>query len=1279
VALLDRVARVLGDVGAWDGLMAVAERMAAPDGAASRGLQAALLCSAARYRRTAGRPWTEIERNYRQALERDPQCLEALDGLAEVYGELSADEQLAVVLVQRSECGAEVGPRVQALLRAVGVLAQRLHRPQEALPLLQRALELRPEDHQVLRTAADLHQLTGDLAQAEEALVALAELGSDPEESLNRACGLARRRGDAPAEALYLSHLARLRPESRTSLRLVRAYRAAGDLRGLSAVLEQLSQQDPEAMVELARLQAGPLENPVAAHDAYRRCLEQRPDHREALEAMVELCDQLGKPEETVTYLRRLRDVTDGERRLYLSAKLARREEELGLLERAEQSWRAALNEAPGDPALILGLSENLRRQQRWDALCVHLEQHLSAAGDRLDPESRGRLAALLGEVYLDHADDPEAGIRWLSSACSLVANDTAYRRLLSLHRQRQDFLEAAELILQRIRQLAGGERAHLWRELGYIQEIHLKDLAMAASSYAAAYRESPQADLHVASAAVDLYLRAGEAEPALTLLEEMLAAAEEPARAPLLAARARVLVARGEIPAAIEEYEHALRRDPQLYGAHAELGQQLFSRGQFGAALPHLLAAAEHIEDAREAAHCAFLAARTLEKLGLASEAIARYELAIARDPTNRASHEALLPHYQSQGLWEKLAATLAALGSLTSASAMRAPLLARLAEVELRLGRTDAAAASYDRALELDPQLVDALTGARQLAQARQDWRRCADLLAWELPASADPRTKARLHRQLAQLFDGPLDDIERAVGHYTAALELEEHDDETGLRLLPLLERSARLERAARLSERLAGRMTIREDRRALLLRAARNLQHAGLHDERARLEREAATLLQSLRPAAATSTATNVRCDVGDLAMTDDWHAMMDGYRARAATRAEPHERAELLLLLARNLEEKFSRPLEALAVYSEACAVAHDYLPAIEAHADAAYRNQDWHLARELYDRLWKECPVQLRPEIFYRRALVYETLGDEATADSCYAQTITLDPTHRTALEGRARLALYRDDVSVAIETLSVLVRLISVDEVETLADMREQLGKLYRRSGRLDAAQQYLESALALDSQRTKTMQSLLGVYESQGNFAGMVNLLQQLICLTPDPLVRASLLHHRAEILGARLGDEEAAVDDLLKAYDLAPEYPPTLWRLIDYYWEQRDLESVAEMGAHLQSAMALEEKSPDQRHVRLAAAMLYRDEPEKARPLLEVALSNAELLEPALLDLGRIVAAGGVVDPLVALIHAADPAGALLQAGALLLGHSAPPGVPELIAALRRISTR
>jgi len=342
-----------------------------------------------------------------------------------------------------------------------------------------------------------------------------------------------------------------------------------------------------------------------------------------------------------------------------------------------------------------------------------------------------------------------------------------------------------------------------------------------------------------------------------------------------------------------------------------------------------------------------------------------------------------------------------------------------------------------------------------------------------------------------------------------------------------------------------------------------------------------------------------------------------------------------------------IEDQLNRPLEAYKVFEEAAATSPGLLRATEALADAAYRSQNWHRARELYDEIWRAEPSRPRHDVSYRRGLVHETLGDYQTADLCYSHAISLAPDDRASLEGKARVALARDDIPGAIGALQGLAKLITVDEVEELSATRCKLGELHLRAGDHAAARACLESALSLDPSHAKAIQTLLSVYEQIGEFEGMASLLERLIRLTSNPLVRASLLHYRAEVLGGELGNEDAAVDCLLKAYDLAPNYPPTLWRLIDYYWERDDLPAVAEMGANLRQSTDLSSATPDVRHVRLAVvAFVEEKKPQVGEELLGVALGKADLQRQVLLELGRAVDKGAAAAEVLALLRRTDP---------------------------------
>jgi tetratricopeptide (TPR) repeat protein len=386
----------------------------------------------------------------------------------------------------------------------------------------------------------------------------------------------------------------------------------------------------------------------------------------------------------------------------------------------------------------------------------------------------------------------------------------------------------------------------------------------------------------------------------------------------------------------------------------------------------------------------------------------------------------------------------------------------------------------------------------------------------------------------------------------------------------------------------------------------------------------------------------------------------WERFVDLYRTKVDATTDSPERARMLIKAARITQEKLNRPLEAILLYEEALAIAPNDLEAVEALADAAYCNQEWHRARELYDRLWEQGSTLPRVELCYRRALVYETLGDDITAEACYAEAIKADPTCRPALEGRARVALWHDNVLTAIEALSGLVKLISVDDPDTLCATREKLGDLYLRAGNLQQAKEFLEECLDTDPQQSKVMQTLITVYQRLGEYESMVQMIDQLVQATCNSLSRASLLHYQAEILGGMLGKEAAAIDCLLKAYDLAPSYPPVLWRLIDYYWERNEMESVAEMGSNLLESINLMKETPDLRFVHLAAAMLIvRNDASTAALLLRVALGSPELVEAAVTELGGLVAEGiASCSKLAEMILTADPQGMVFQCATKIL---------------------
>ncbi|MCC6750746.1 MAG: hypothetical protein IT371_24025 [Deltaproteobacteria bacterium] len=1265
----------------------------------------------------------------RQAVDARPTSAEVTAAVGEALRRTGERRGLAALLEGAFDHGP---PEAQpALLEELVALYEAGHEADHAAGARRRLFQLRPDRTDLLVPLLRHALERAELPEARQLLDRCAA-GSllDPTERAEHAAHLAQleltaeRVPEARARALEALAHSPVHPRALRVLRdvglrtgdylaVAEAHLAlAGDgtddetvnhLRQAGAALGLLPEQHPRCIEVYQRILALRPEDTRAA-DALESLLRQRRDPGPLADLLWRQLARLGPPEQRARYL-----------------ELATLEEQARRPERAEAALRQALALAPEESATLIALVEHLGRHSQWPAAAELLEAHL--AGPAAEGPHRAELAEQLGRAYLDHLSQPAPGLRWLRAACTWAPTENGpFERLVALLREQQAYEELALVLEQRVTTLPSARRPPLWEELGQLREHRLRDLRGAAEAYLAAFREQPTPHLPWALRAEELFLRSDAAESSLAVLEESLARVDPSHHARLFARRARVKLRIGQAEGAIADYGHALELDPTLHEAHAALGQCFVLEGRLADAVPHLQEAADHLGDSRKAAACAFRAGQALESLGLPEEALGRYEQAVALDPLMVHAHRALVSHYVRGEAWEKLRVSLSALVATTVEPAERAAWLTQLAQVHVQLGQLDDAAAQYELALASAPEHLPALSALRELCRERGAWPRHAALLRTEIRLTEDPARRVSLKRELGYVLARQLDEPGAAIDALLDAVADDGGDRESGLALLPLLEGAGRHGEAGRLAQELSVGATSVKERRELLLRAALDHQSAGWADEARHLFRRlssgddetahvaAARLLdlaiESGPPALRRATPVRVTAPLGHLALdppapagnatptsvtmipalgelairelldASDWEGAADALRSQATTMRDGLGRAELLISLGRLLEERLRRPTDALATYAEAAAAAPQHRATIETWADAAYRHQDWPRAREAYDRLAQLGGAAAVEDFSFRRGVICEAIGDEGSAETHYAQAVIENPSSRPALEGRARLALFRDDTRTAIEALSSLLRLVSVDEIEELTEIREQLGELFLRTGDSHRAREYLEAVLVLDSRRLKAMQLLLTAYEELGEHDASAELLQQMIFRTGDPLVRASLLHHRASILASRLGNEEEAVDCLLKAYDIAPQHAPTLWRLIDYYWQLGDVDSVAQMGDDLSAAVGGTMGAPDLRHVRLAAAaLLARQDLETATSLLRHALSEPELTEPALVDLASTVGRGAPVGLVASLIRKSDESGRLRQAAPLVLrDRPKAPGLAELVDELR-----
>ena len=254
---------------------------------------------------------------------------------------------------------------------------------------------------------------------------------------------------------------------------------------------------------------------------------------------------------------------------------------------------------------------------------------------------------------------------------------------------------------------------------------------------------------------------------------------------------------------------------------------------------------------------------------------------------------------------------------------------------------------------------------------------------------------------------------------------------------------------------------------------------------------------------------------------------------------------------------------------------QALAAAPQHPGALVLLAEIAYRKQEWQRARELYATL-EAAPDAAdavpRADLVSRRAALAQRLGDNAEAEAFYRELAILNPRHVDARRVLAELALARGDTATAALRLEELLRLLPAGASADLCDLRHRLGAVYAETGEWHGARYYLELVVDQEPGRLPALELLLQIYLKLGLSHEAAQTCGRLARLYPDPAHRAAVLYRQAEIRRTQLGDEAGALDAYLRSSDADPLFVPSRLRLVDHFWDEGDIDVVADLAGDL-----------------------------------------------------------------------------------------------------------
>ncbi|HZO08009.1 MAG TPA: tetratricopeptide repeat protein, partial [Myxococcota bacterium] len=686
-------------------------------------------------------------------------------------------------------------------------LLHRLGQSRDALPIVlaitSDSTDGAPDPIANAARGAEIALAAGDTAFAVRLLGRVAELSSAPAVRAAYAERAADLSG-APATA----------PGAATSSGLgdlivaAREHELAGDWSGAYAALTTWRELARDAAVRLAAdarrrwLLADKLSGTDEAWELYRGLHEEDPDDREITERLASIATVRGEVSVAVRYLEELAgSATDPAEAARLRVRIARVHEEAGHASSARQAYLDALDHTPDSRDAVDGLRRVAVGEGDWPALVTVLEREAGTA----PPERATELRAEIARVTEDRIGDlPVAMDRWRAVLEHAADHDEANVHLLGLAERLGEwgvFVETAESYVHRA---PPEQRAALWRRIGVACQDQLgRDDAV--RFFEEAVAASPP-DLEAARRLEGLARVQGE-WPQVVRTLELQAEAEldlDGKRAALVRAARIQVESLQDHDAAAATYRRILQLRADDEQALRFIGQHLFEQGAFDEALEifeRLDPVAEQDQDLEdfdtriELSGFYFMFADLLAQRGEIDAALARYERALALNPTHLQSLEAVAPLYTDRRQWAKAERVYRQLLQLTGGQGDKLRVAATytaLGLVERELGATDKAYKRFAKALELHPHDVGALKGMALVLEDKQDWSNLLSVYNNIIYHATLPTDVIDAYMTKGRILDMHMQRQDKAAQHYQRSLDFDPAQPQAWLRLAELAAR-------------------------------------------------------------------------------------------------------------------------------------------------------------------------------------------------------------------------------------------------------------------------------------------------------------------------------------------------------------------------------------------------------------------------------------------------------------------------------------------------------
>jgi golgin subfamily B member 1 len=936
-------------------------------------------------------------------------------------------------------------------------------------------------------------------------------------------------------------------------------------------------------MTVVARVQEQELGEIDKAVETNNAILEVDESNATALAALERLYLGRQEYEPLLDIYRRKLDLTlEGEARTQIQYKIGQLyEEDVRDDLQAIEAYQAVIDANGDEPEALRALDRIYTRNERWDELADVLGREIILIGPEESlaehVEFKFRLGQIkekyLGDVVfaeeqyreildldrshdgarhaLERKLDEAEGEAQLNAAAileSIYEEVEQWPRLIQVHE------------IQLVAETNSVARVGLLMRIGQLHSKRLGDADAAFDAYARAFREDP-AHEEAKLALEDLCGLLDDGWPKLIeLFTAALANSDD--LPPGLVHELAIKVASAyierldETERAVEYYRRALQVEPEDTAAIDALERIFSAHERYVDLLEIYRRKVDICDEQDERLNILFrIAAIYEEMLQNREEAISTYNEILSHDGDNLRALRALDRLYVDTEQWQELADNLSRQLIICESDIERVELLVRLAQLrESQLEEVAAAVETYRQVIELQADNAGAIAALERLISHEDHELAIAQILepiyrataAWERQIGVyeimakhafDPERKIELLHAIAELYELGGDDGMSAFGTYSRALREEPRHENTQAQIDRLARMLGNWGDVVSLYDQIVGAVGDEELKVSLLTKLAQVYELELGEDTKA-----VATYNRVLDvspghvEAAAAIQAIHER--------NADYPALVVALKTKSELIHELPERKALLFKAAQILEEVLEQYDEAIATYCQVLDLDDVDLRALDALERLYIRLERWEPLKDVYAKKAElaETPDD-KKQMLYVLGQVYDReLGDTAKAIETYQAILDIEVDELPAIQALDRLFGQAERWYDLLQNLERQVEL--AESAGECVGLKYRIGQLWQRQlTDLARAIEAYKDALDMDPSHYETLQALEAllrsnegepvlaahvlepIYEAQGEFERLVDVLEVMVGHCEDPLARVELLHRLANLHEYRL----------------------------------------------------------------------------------------------------------------------------------------------------------